>query len=179
MPYSPVLVRPLYLITLRVSDWLMVLGRSQASKDAEIMVLRHEVAVLRRQVGRPNPDWADRAVLAALTRWLPAGLRAHRLITPATLPAWHRRLLRVATVRRIMRSRCFGPAPRHLDTSWRTFLRSQAEELLACDFFHVDTIFLKRLYVLFVMEVRTRHVHILGVTSHRPVRGPLSRPATS
>ncbi|MET9247341.1 hypothetical protein [Nonomuraea sp. NPDC003709] len=74
--------------------WLMLLGRSQASKGAEIMVLRYEVAVLRRQVGRPKPDWADRAVLAALARWVPGMLRAHRLVTPATLPAWHRRLLR-------------------------------------------------------------------------------------
>jgi len=72
------------MIMIRVFGWLVLLGRSQASKDAEIMVLRHEVAVLRRQVARPNPDWADRAILAALARLLPAVLRAHRLVTPGT-----------------------------------------------------------------------------------------------
>ena len=78
---------------VRVSGWLVLLGPSQASKDTEIMVLRHEVMVLRRQVARPRPDWAARAILAALARRLPAALRSSRMVTPGTLLAWHRRLI--------------------------------------------------------------------------------------
>jgi hypothetical protein len=120
---------------IRVFGWLVLSGRSQASKDAEIMVLRHEVMVLRRQVARPWPDWADRAVLAAL-----AGCSRPDCMAAA----WSRR-----------------------EPCWPgTAVSLPASGLLACDFFSVDTIFLKRLYVLFVVVIATRRVHILGVTRY-------------
>jgi putative transposase len=84
----------LYLIFVRFAGWMTLLARSSAPKDAELLVLRQEVAVLRRQNPRPKLNWAGRAVLAALARLLPTPLRMSRLVTPDTLLRWHRRLIR-------------------------------------------------------------------------------------
>jgi putative transposase len=86
-------LRLLYLIFLRLLNLLLLLGRSSASKDVELLVLRHEVTVLRRATPKPRLDWADRAVFAALIRALPTMLRRHRLVTPGTILRWHRRLV--------------------------------------------------------------------------------------
>src|SRR5215469_15353800 len=88
-----VLVRLIYRSLAALLSWLALSARSSASKNAEILILRHEVALLRRGNPKPRIDWTDRAVLAALARILPTALRAHRIVTPGTLLRWHRRLV--------------------------------------------------------------------------------------
>jgi len=210
-------LRLLYLIFCQVLGWLALLARRSATKNAELLVLRHEVALLRRQVARPRMDWADRAVLAGLSRTLPRSLWRGLFVQPTTLLRWHRDLVRrrwtyprqrgrpsvaaelralvlrlarenptwgyrrihgelcrlgykdrigARTVWAILRRAGVAPAPKRSALTWRQFLRAQAKGVLAVDFFTVDTVFLKRLYVLFVIEVATRRAHVLGVTPH-------------
>jgi putative transposase len=85
--------RLLYLIFIRLLSWIALFARSSASKDAELLVLRHEVAVLRRQNPKPTLNWTGRAFFAAFGRMLPPAVRRHRLVTPGTLLRWHRRLI--------------------------------------------------------------------------------------
>ena len=207
-----------YLAALRVFGWLALIACSDRAKDAEILILRHQVAVLQRQVKTPRLSWADRAVLAALARLLPgARLRQLRLIiSPRTLLRWHAHLVRrrwtyprrapgrprtaqavralvlemardnpgwgyrrihgeltglgytiaPSTVWQILKDAGIDPAPRRSGQSWRAFLEAQAKTILAVDFFHVDTVFLRRLYVLFFIEHGTRRVQLAGITAH-------------
>jgi transposase InsO family protein len=210
--------RLLYLILTRLCGWLALLPRSDNVKNTEILVLRHQIAVLQRQVRSPRLSWADRAVLAALTRRLPTARRRQLalIVTPRTLLRWHAELVKrrwtyqrrtpgrprtgptirrlvlemardnptwgyrricgeltglgykiaPSTIWEILKAAGIDPAPQRAAASWRQFLSVQAKTIAAVDFFHVDTVFLRRLYVLFVIEHHRRRVHLAGITAH-------------
>jgi len=213
-----VLLKIVYLLTCRVLGLAVVVFRGDRAKDAELLVLRHENAVLRRNVGRVRYDPADRVWFAAVARLLPrrrwTGIFP---VTPATLMAWHRKLagskydtchrrkpgrpptvpgiarlvVRLArenplwghrrihgeltklgvtvapsTVWEILRAAGIDPAPRRSGPTWQQFLHAQAAGVLAVDFLHVDTVLLKRVYVLVFIEHGTRRIHLGGVTAH-------------
>ena len=205
----------LYLAFVRILE-LIRLRRSGCDDLAiEVVILRHEVAVLRRQVHRPALRPSDRALLAGLGRLLDCRKRRRFFVQPETLLRWHRDLVRrrwtyarrpgrpsipAGTVEIILRLarenptwgyrriqgelvvmgvvlapssvwailRRYGvePSPMRCGPTWAEFLGSQASSMLACDFFSVDTVLLKRLYVLFFIELDTRRVHVTGVTAH-------------
>ena len=202
-----------------VLRWILQLAvlrfRSNDFKDLEIVVLRHELAVLRRGIRRPAMTWTDRLFFAAASRLLPRGRWRSFIITPETLLRWHRQLvtkrwtyarragrppirreiralvLRLArenpqwgyqrlvgelkglglavsatTVRTWLRAAGLGPAGTRGGMTWREFLRAHRRSILAIDFFTVETIWLQRLYVLFVIELGSRRVHLAGCTAN-------------
>jgi putative transposase len=168
-----VTIRMLYLIFVRLTGWLALLARSSASKDAELLVLRQEVAVLRRQDrcrrtyphrgGRPPVDPRLALLIEQMARENPGW--GYKRIQGELLGLGYR--VGASTVRRVLKRLRIPPAPQRSRSAWRQFLRTQAATMLARDFFHVDcAITLRRLYVFFVIEVGTRHVHVLGVTAH-------------
>jgi putative transposase len=204
-----------YLAFRCVLQLVLLRPRSTEFKELEIVVLRHQLAVLRRQTRRPQLTTTDRVLLAAASRLLPRSRWRSFLVTPTTLLRWHRRMvarrwtyggrngrppigreirelvLRLArenprwgyqrivgelnglgiavsatTVKKILRQAGLGPAGSRGGLSWRAFLRAQAQSMLAVDFFTVETIALKRLYVLFFIEFRSRRVHLAGCTAN-------------
>jgi len=206
----------LYRVLRRLFGLLRVHRMDALAKDAEILVLRHQLAVLRRQVGRPRFSWSDRALVALLAGLVPRDRWRGFLVTPQTVLDWHRRLVRrhwtyghrrpgrpplpdetvelicrlarenprwgyvrivgelrkpgvavcKTSVAAVLRRHGFPPAPRCQGPSWSQFLRAQAQLVLATDFFTVDSVLLRRYYVLFVVEVHSRVVHLLGVTAN-------------
>jgi len=205
-----------YLTLCRSIQLLVLLARGDAAKDLEILVLRHQLAVLCRQTKQPRLDPADRAVLAAISRALPRARWSCFFVKPETLLGWHRRLVAGAwtyphrgtgrppldqelqqlivrlarenprwgyrriqgellrpgihvsatAIRTTLRRHRLDPTPRPTTTTWRAFVRQQAAGIVACDFFTVDTVWLRRLYILFFIELGTRRVHLAGVTAN-------------
>ena len=219
-----------YVIVRRLLSLIVLVFRRDRAKDAELLVLRHENAVLRRHVGRVRYESADRVWFAALARLIPRTRWTGVFpVTPATLLAWHRKLaakkydtsrqrapgrpptvrsiarlvVRLAkenplwgyrrihgeltklgvtvaqsTIWEILRAAGIDPAPRRSGPTWRQFMHAQAAGILAVDFFHVDTVLLKRLYVLVFIEHGTRRMHLGGVTANPTGEWTVQQPAT-
>jgi putative transposase len=162
----------LYRAFCRVLQLIQLIGRSHTDLAIEVVMLRHEVAVLRRQVHRPAPEPADRAVLEGLARLLTRQRLGHLFVQPATLLRWHRDLatmgvvIAASSVWAILKRHGIEPSPRRSGPTWAEFLATQAKGLIACDFFHVDTVLLRRLYVLVFIHHDTRLVRIAAITSN-------------
>ena len=209
------LVSLVYVVACRLFALVLLLARSDRSKELELLVLRHELSILRRQARRPKLTESDRLVLAALSRVLPRRSWQTFLVTPETLLRWHRRIiarrwtyphrrpgrppvdaavrhliLRLARenshwgyvrivgelrklgitvsatlVRNVLARAGVPPAPERAASSWRSFLRQHGNTILACDLFTVDTVWLRRLYVLFFVSIGTRRVEYVACTS--------------
>jgi putative transposase len=154
-----------YLLLRQVLQMLTQLARDGGAKDVEILVLRHQVAVLRRQVHRPGRPPVDAQVRDLVLRLAAENpLWGHRRIQGELLGLGYR--VAASTVWKILHHAGVDPAPRRSGPTWRQFLTAQAHTILACDFFTVDTVLLKRIYVLFFVEIATRQVHVIGVTAH-------------
>lgn len=175
----------LYRLVRRVFEILSLHRMNFVAKDAEILALRHQVSVLRRQVARPRFSWPDRAIIATLARLVPKERWAAFLVTPETILRWHRALVRrrwtyphrkpgrpnlpeeaVGLIMRLLSIPAKRTPPRRSGPTWAEFLRAQAKGVLATDFFTVDTVLLRRHYVLFVIEVERRVVHLIGVSAN-------------
>jgi putative transposase len=205
----------LYLTFLRTMQILRLQRSDRSNLAIEVVMLRHEVAVLRRQVARPVLRPSDRALLAGLSQLIPRSKRTRFFVQPETLLRWHRELVRrkwtypkpagrpkipagtvqvvlrlarenptwgyrriqgelavlglnlpPASVWNILQRHGLEPSPGRSGATWGEFLRIQAETILACDFFTVDSVLLRRLYVVFFIEVDTRMVFGTGVTAH-------------
>jgi putative transposase len=165
-------LRFVFLLMTRLAAWSWLCRREESWKNAEILLLRHQLAVLRRQpMARPKLSWADRALIGVIPRARRAAGPpesalgwGYRRIQGELIDLGHR--AGEGTIPRILAPAGLKPAPRRAPPSWRQFLTSQAAGMLACDFLHVDTVVLHRIYVLFVTQVQTRTVHVLGVTAH-------------
>ncbi|WP_309147788.1 integrase core domain-containing protein [Streptomyces sp. NTH33] len=162
------IVSLVYKVTRKPLSVPAVLPRRDTSKDAELLVLRHENAVLRQQVKGPvRYEPTDRFWFAALSALIPRRLwRTAFPVTPGTLLARHRRFIAASTVWEILHAAGVDPTPRRSGPTWREFLTAQTEGSIACDFLHFDTALGSRLYALVFLGHGTRRLHIACVTAH-------------